>query len=125
MRNPKTAMASLKKQGGQLNFKPSQRFLKGFNLKLTPSNARTLPYKILVFPIVKQPCLHIGLQHENPLSFKRGSTSKLDFNIYAGWQIQFHQSINCFCRRLMNVDNSTVRASFKVFARIFVYVGRS
>jgi hypothetical protein len=58
-------------------------------------------------------------------AFSSSVNLQLDFDIYAGWQVQFHQSVNCFSRRLVNVDNPAVRAGFKVFARIFVYVGRS
>lgn len=40
---------------------------------------------------------------------------KFHFNIHTGWQVQFHQSINSFSGRLMNVDNAAMSTSLEVF----------
>ena len=40
---------------------------------------------------------------------------KLHFNIHTCWQVQFHQSVNSFSGRLMNVDNAAMSTSLEVF----------
>src|SRR6266446_4417698 len=51
-------------------------------------------------------------------------SERLDFHVHTGRQVQLHQRIHGVRRRLQNVDQTLVRAHFKLLARFLVHVRR-
>ena len=48
---------------------------------------------------------------------------QLDFNVHAGRDIQFAESVNRLLRRLKNVEQALVRPNFELFPRLPINVG--
>ena len=50
---------------------------------------------------------------------------RFDLDVNAGWQIEFHQSVDGLRRRLKDVEQPLVRANFELLARLLVDVRRT
>ena len=50
---------------------------------------------------------------------------EFDFNIYTTWQVQFHQSVNCFLSWVDDINKAFVGTHLELLTRVFVLVSRT
>lgn len=65
-------------------------------------------------------CLRHSGQIKNQIGTLPLWKLQFDFNVHARRQIQAHERVNRFAARFQHINESFVRANFKLFARIFV-----